>query len=240
MKVIDAFWEKRNLGVSTMEIILEKGDREEEFLKLIDQQEYEYCVVKLPIDAIAFNTVLEKNGFVFAESMNHIYHDLDLKELNGKKKEIVANTTIEKAENLESIFEQISKGMFSTDRIALDDRFGKEVAATRYINWIKDELQRGSEIYKYFYKGEEFGFSAIKETEVGVYHEFLYGIYNAYAGKGMSVNMPYKLTEVVTEKGGKMLTTDVSSNNIASLKSKINNGYKFDYSMYVFVKHKNQ
>lgn len=241
MKLLDAVWEKRNLGVTTLEICLEKDDNPDEFIEALEKSYYDYYVVKLTTEAIGFSTLLTKKGFVFVEAINHIYHDLDLRPLTGAKKEIVENTDFQKVEHneMQFIFDNILKGMFNTDRISLDPEFGKDKAAVRYVNWIEDEISNGAEIYKFIYKNNNIGFIGFKQVNENDYHNFIAGIYSYYLGKGLSINMTYKLVDEVIKRNGKKLTTDISSNNIASLKSRINNGFNYEYTTYVYVKHNN-
>lgn len=238
MKIIDAYWEKRNLGANTVEIILDKDDDGNKFTSFVNESKFDYYVVKMPTDAINFNYLMIENGFIFSEAMNHIYHDLDLNPLSGYKKEVVEGTVFEKITNMEVVYKNIENGMFKTDRISLDPLFGEKKSAFRYINWIQDELDRGSELYRFIYKGNDIGFIGFKEKENKVFHDFISGIYKPYLGKGLAVNMTYKLVEEVKNRGGVKLTTDISSNNVLSLKSRINNGFNFEYTNYVFVKHK--
>ena len=51
MKIIDAYWEKRNLGVSTKEVLVEEQDSAIDIKKALSAIEHdaEYLVFKVPI-----------------------------------------------------------------------------------------------------------------------------------------------------------------------------------------------
>ena len=48
MKVIDAVWEKENLGVETKEVVIDHGDCKRNALKFLETVSAEYVVVKIP------------------------------------------------------------------------------------------------------------------------------------------------------------------------------------------------
>lgn len=54
---------------------------------------------------------------------------------------------------------ELDKGLFNTDRIYLDPNFTKVRAAHRYKCWIKDEMERGAELFEIAYKEHAIGFS---------------------------------------------------------------------------------
>ena len=67
MHLINAHWEKRNLGLSVAEVSFEKG----ETIRQIDSslfKEYDYIVAKVPSGEISLLHDLEKIGFRFLES----------------------------------------------------------------------------------------------------------------------------------------------------------------------------
>ena len=47
---------------------------------------------------------------------------------------------------------ELRSGLFDTDRVYLDPYFTKEQASNRYVNWIKDEMSRTTELFIIKYK----------------------------------------------------------------------------------------
>ena len=70
MKIIDAIWEKRNLGVKTTEILIQAGDKIEDYSlvekEIIDNQT-KYIVVKTPVNLKEYIWGLPKLGYNFIE-----------------------------------------------------------------------------------------------------------------------------------------------------------------------------
>ena len=75
MKIVNAVWEKRNIGVTTIEITIDKTDAISDIEKMLMDTEAEYIVVRLPIDKIDVSYMLQKMNYVYIETMYHlIYH----------------------------------------------------------------------------------------------------------------------------------------------------------------------
>ena len=82
LKVVDAFWEKRNLGVCCNEIEIEPGD-ETNFLKReLPLNEAEYTVVKVPSNKFDVMFLLQDLGYTYVESSINLVHDLKEIRLN--------------------------------------------------------------------------------------------------------------------------------------------------------------
>jgi hypothetical protein len=240
MKIIDAFWEKRNLGITTQEVIVDYNDNIEEVFSEVRNLNAEYIVLKLPVERVDMYFKAAESGFVFVEAMNDIVHNLKLPQLNEYKRSIVENTEfvpMNKAD-IDVMIKNIGNGMFKTDRIALDPYFSVEKASKRYIGWINDEIERKCELYKFVYNNENVGFTGFKNIDGDEYHEFIAGIYSDFIGKGYAVNMTYKLVAEIIKRNGKKSTTTISSNNVKSLQSRLKYGFLIDKTNYVFVKHR--
>src|SRR3989339_418521 len=68
MRVVDAIWEKRNLGVDCKEIVIEDSD----FITVVKKKELlllntPYVVVKVPVNRFDINTYLSNLGFTYIE-----------------------------------------------------------------------------------------------------------------------------------------------------------------------------
>lgn len=238
MKVIDAFWEKRNLGVDTAEFEIEPGDTAESAADIIRGSERGYNVVKAPAGRTDFNYLMSGLGYVYNETMFHLVHNLDLSGLNSIQKRMAAAVSYAVMDNndLNILYDEIGRGMFTTDRIALNPMFGVKTANIRYINWIKDELERGNPVYKMIYKNDTVGFFTFKEIDSGVYFPFLAGMYEKYIHSGLGLNIVIKPIELSKELGGKYNSTYVSSNNSNALMTHLSLGFQVKELTNVFTK----
>ncbi|MDR0835763.1 MAG: hypothetical protein LBN11_04170 [Tannerella sp.] len=239
MKVIDAFWEKRNLGVDTVEFVVEDTDGIE-VLEEIKKHEKQYNVLKVPMAIPWLAAAVQENGYRFIECSYHAVHNLHEIPMNSIQKRMVDAVSLELMNNddIEFLFSEIRNGLFDTDRIYNDLFFTHEQAAERYVNWIKDELQRDTELYKQVYKGKIFGFTTLKEISPGVYFPFLSGLYKEYRQSGLGITSIPKIYEKIKEKGGKLYSTYFSSNNPTQLNLHLDCEFKIKKVVYVFVKHR--
>jgi hypothetical protein len=239
MKVIDAYWEKRNLDVDCVEIIIEKTDTIED-LRIINQiANNKYVVVKVPSVNFEVNNYLSELGFVFIECSLNLEINIKNLVLSDLQKRI--NNDISYCEmeisDLDELYNEIKKGLFKTDRVNLDSKFNKEQSSIRYINWIKDELDRKSKIYKVKYKNEIIGFFSLKSISEEIYYPFLAGLYSKFSNSGLGFTLLTKPIEEIASKHGKKIITFVSSNNLPILRNHLDLGFKISELCYVFVKH---
>lgn len=239
MKIIDAFWEKRNLGVSTTEFEIYDGDLLDDIKDDIINCSSEYIVVKLPAGNIDTMFWLESQGYNFMECSIHVTHDLQNMELSPIQKRIDASVTYEKmeSEDLDKLFQEIKNGLFATDRVSLDKAFSKEQAANRYIGWINDEISRGCEMFKLLYKENVIGFFAFKEVEKDVYYPFLAGMYSEFQKTGLGSVFNYKPMVEAKKRNGKKISTYISTNNSNTVRMHVKNGFEFGEIKYIYLKH---
>ena len=239
MRVIDAFWEKRNLGVETVEINIDINDKIEDIKKAIEEVKAEYVVVKVPAGYIDAMFLLNDMGYKNMETIIHATHNLKNIELEGIQKRINDSVSYEPMndDDIEELFQEIKKGLFTTDRIYLDPYFTKEQASNRYIGWIKDELSRGTEAFKLIYKDKSIGFFMFKETEKDVYYPFLAGVYEDYRSTGLGFTFNYKPICEAIKRNGKMISTFISSNNNNTVRMHSIFGFQFNKMDYVYIKH---
>lgn len=239
MKIIDAIWEKRNLGVSTAEIEIEECDSLEDIKEKINGVNSQYVVAKVPSGKLDIMFWLEQQGFNFVECSIHVTHSLQNMELSPIQKRIEASVTHEKMaeEDLEQLFYEVRKGLFSTDRVSLDKTFTKEQATNRYVGWINDEISRGCEMFKLIYKDKNIGFFAFKEVEEGVFYPFLAGMYEEYQKTGLGAIFNYKPMKEAKSRNGKKISTYISTNNSNTVRMHVLNGFEFGDIKYIYVKH---
>lgn len=238
MKIIDAIWEKRNLGVSSYEVVIETEDSASDIEKKLAELDADYIVVKVPSEHSDVLESVQKSGFGYIEDLIHVEHDLSEVTRNRIIQRLYDETTYREMndEDLEQLWSEIKDGMFDSDRISTDSHFGKEKAATRYLNWTKDLLEKGARFYAIRYRDDSTGFVILDTKDGLTYNSILGGGYRKYRKSGIGIIQ--KEQEITKSLGGKRVTTAVSSNNVGQFKALIMNGYKPYMIEHIFIKHK--
>jgi hypothetical protein len=241
MKVIDAFWEKRNLNIETKEIILSESDSlsdiEEVLVSLSSGKKY--IVAKIPVGKPDFIRLLTDNGFYFVESLFEMslrITDFQLPEHLKRFDEMFTYRKLTNNEDFERLEGEIKNGIFSTDRIALDPNFGIDVSAIRYINWLRDEVQKGGEIFEVLSKEKPVGFFSFKDLSNGKYDVFLGGMYRNEFAMGLGFSLLSKEIIELQKRQAKLYVTHISSNNLAIIRLFFSFGFSPVNIVYVMTK----
>ena len=241
MKIVDCIWELKNLDKRTVEISVGKEDTFSRDIILQSISNYEYAVVKVPMDMPTFNIGLSEMGFVCIETQMNVginLHDFDF----SKVAHLYSDTSYELINNdndFTSVVSNLRPGMFSTDRISLDPQFGEDIACRRYINWLTSEYEsKRSQLIKVINKNEHIGFMLIK-TDGDTIDLILNGLYKQYQGKGLGILTPASPMMYI-KKNSLNITkevTSISSNNIPVVKLYNRLNFQLLQQTYVFVKH---
>lgn len=242
MKVTDAVWELRNLGVSTQEVEIVDNDSIETVKNQLKELDALYQVVKVVNCRPDYYSLLMGEGFSFVEALIRVSYNL--KELTCPRhiKRFSDELTFDEMndDEIALMMAQIRGGVFRTDRVTLDPFFSKEQAANRYVMWMKDEIERGSHLFNYKYKGEPISYTCMKVMDKGRVFPVLGALYNI--GKPLPIGnvTVFKQLEIAQSLGGKELFTYISANNTAAVRVYSQLGYLFEDIKYVFVKHKKE
>lgn len=239
MKIIDAVWEKRNLGVNTSEILIESEIDTKGFFDNQTWNDSEYVVVRFPTGLIGFANDLSDNGFRFIETAVACHFDLNKEyNLNSIQKRFFKNCQYElmNDDDLSELHTNLKNILFETDRIALDPYFTLQQANNRYWGWINDEIAGGSKIYKIMYKEKAAGFFGLKGEPIKPY-AFLGGVYKAFQNVGIGSIMNYLEIEAARKCGARELRSAFSTNNHGAFSVHMSMGYILDKVEYIFVKH---
>lgn len=238
MKVIDAYWEKRNMGIETVEIEIEREDSVEECRKKLADIKALYQVVKVPTGMIEMHHMLEDEKFRYMETIVNLRNDLKINNMTPTQCRLLENSGYVKMneQDIMELFDEIKKGIFTTDRVYLDPLFSREQAQQRYIGWIRDELDRGAELYKAIFRSEAIGF-ILKRREGNNAIIILDGMYNKYLDQGIGMFIYFITLKIGKDEGIKYYDTTVSTNNVAALRANIAVGFNIINAKYVFIKH---
>lgn len=239
MKVTNATWEKRNLGVNCNEIKIEMSDTVDFIKKELPLNETQYTVVKLPSGKFDVMFLLKELGYTYIESSINLVHDLKEIRLNPLQKRVMDSISYSKMndKDVDELFAEIQKGIFTTDRIYIDPYFTHEQAANRYINWISDEIDKGCNIFKLTYKNDSIGFFTFKDIGNNTCYPFLAGMYKDYLKSGLGISTIEKPLKEAIKENYKKISTYVSFNNLKILNVHILLGFKLNNVYDVFVKH---
>ncbi len=239
MRIIDAYWELRNLGITAQEVEIDKEDTLSEVQRNLRTLNASYQVVKTPTANLELYKTLMELGFSFVETIVRVSYSLNnlvCSQLIKRISDVIEYQEMSEYE-ITVMEKNIRDGMFRTDRVVMDSVFTRENAANRYIMWMRDERENGSTLYRYIYKGESIGFTCIKETDHKVFYPVLGGIYSNGKVRMLGSAIVYKQLEIAKELGGKELYTYISTSNPVIIKTYSQLGYTFEDIRYVFVKH---
>ncbi len=242
MRVIDCYWEQKNIGKKTVEITIETTDHYDHLFIERQAQGYEYAVVKVPMNLPAFNLGLSKMGYTCIETQMNVGVDYNI-FIFSKVAHLYDDTSYEivnDADDFKSVVSHIEPGMFSTDRISIDPEFGDAIGCQRYINWLTSEYEsKRSQLIKVLYKNEHVGFMLIR-IEGDTIDLLLNGLYKKYQGKGLGLLTPASPMMYVKKKGLKIQKekTSISSNNIPVVKLYNRLQFQLLSQTYVYIKHK--
>ena len=239
MKIIDAFWEMRNLDVTCTEVTVELDDLEEVVFAQINELPLGYQVVKLPVARVDIMNALQNANFTFVESSISVEHDLQLKEPDGLFARMVSSCefVLIGTDEIERISLEIRSDMFRTDRVYLDPEFTREQAANRYVNWMMDEVSRGASVYELRIKNVGIGFFLFRHDSKGVGYSALAGLYPSSKTPGFGNVLLHQVLLEAKKRQLIRLESHVSSNNLAVVKNHIEQGFRITDIHYVYVRH---
>jgi hypothetical protein len=237
MKILDAHWEKRNIGVSCHEVIIEPSDTIKDLTKL-DSLQSDYQVIKLPVQKYDLNVFVQQHGFRFIELNFVCIHDLLVPQLSKPLERMATCFKVLEADegHLSTINGCIASEMFLTDRVAIDPKFGPKLAARRYLGWLEDLLKSGAKVFVMKYKVDTVGFFVMRCSDT-ICDAVLGGIFPSMASGGFGVMLNYLEIITAANLGCKELHGRFSSNNAAIFAINRTLGYKIRPEHYVFIKH---
>lgn len=240
MRIVDAVWEKRNLGVEVKEIICDYQDKSEKLCSELEKVNEAYSVVKIPMGHTDLLLEVQKLGYSVMEMSIQVEGKIDKMEIPAIYQRFIPHISICNADEsiLKKVLDEIREGsIFDTDRIARDPDFSKRIAGERYYNWSCDEIGRGAKTVVAYYKDEPVAFGINKIVGGTRYDAFLGGVFSKVQNRGLGFLALYANMESVRYQGGKIIETRVSSNNLPILRLHMQYGYEIKDMNYILVKH---
>lgn len=240
LKLVEAVWEKRNLGVSVVEVSLDSQDSLEEIGKVYNDltSKYQYLVFRVPCNRCDLSLQLQNLGCTFIETAITLSYDLKKFRVDEKYKMFCENCSWElmNDQDLIQLYDEIKSGIFETDRIYLDPYFSAEQAANRYIFWIQDLVKQNLIPHKVIFDGETVGFF-VNKPEGKKYKGLLAGVYHKYLKSGLGFLVQYAGLTYEKSQNATYHFGNVSSNNLSVLKVCIELGGTIKDMQYILIKH---
>jgi hypothetical protein len=240
MKKINAFWEKRNLGVDCVELEANTNDSLSEFSDTVMDLMSEYQVLRIPSGRTDMLLFAQKLGFhVIEMSIELARKTKDYCLPNIYKRFEPYINIVEADENsINKVLLEIKDGnMFVTDRIAMDPFFPVDKSGNRYYYWSRDILNAGAHLFLAQYKNENVGFGLNNSKGGTLYDAVLGGVFPKYANKGLGFLSIHANAKSIISQGGTNIVTRVSSNNAPILRLHMLFGFDIHDMDYVLIRH---
>ena len=141
INIKEAFWEKSNLGVTVHEVTVNENTKITELDPILNLNS-DLIYVKVHHNNFDVIKELSIQNFLFIENQFKIQKRLQkvfIPELFIKTLRFLDTQVISSKKEYEIIFNELDKGLFTSDRFAVDENFGVKVSNFRYKNWIKIE-----------------------------------------------------------------------------------------------------
>ncbi len=245
MKIIDAHWEQRNIGVKTFEIELTSTDNMETFElseNYLLSSGAEYLVVKSPVNMPEFIFGLPKLGYTLVETAFSINLHKDkyiVPPFITRLDRGVGVQQVLNEDKIKHLLSNIKDNLFDTDRISIDPFFTKEQSANRYFCWTRDMITSGYKLFNVSIKDKDVGFFINKEIDEKTVYPVLAGMYPEYKDKGLGPLLLKKCIDYNFINYVRIVSSFVS-NNLPIIKLWFNFGASLDHLAYVYVKHNNR
>ena len=244
MKIIDAVWERRNLGMDVTEITLEWSDlKEADTIEILKKRMIRghYLLVKIPVGDIAFLIKLQALGFIFLECQYNISKKLHNYASSSQLKilpaidQIFSEPLSEDTKEWDELCYLIGDDMYTTDRISLDPIFNLTVANRRYQNWIKDIQGNSSTVVaKIKYEEKAIGFFVESfDLHTRAVYYMLFGLFKPYQNSGLGLSAIHAPLKFGADREMRSIYSQISSNNKVILRSYLFWGFSIDNTSYV-------
>ncbi len=237
MEIIDAVWEKRNLGVDTTEVEIDGNDQYADVMLQLENLKGQYIVLKIDSGCSEISEKVQSIGYHYIEDIITLEHDLHETQRSPLHQRLYDVSSYMKMDDDDyaELLREVENSLFVNDRISKDSFFEKDQANIRYVNWIKDLREKEAGFYKITYKSEATGFVILQTKNGKEYVSILGGAYEKFRKKGTGIIQ--KEQEIVKSLGGKCVVSRVSSNNVNQLRALVVNGYVPKQVDHIFVKH---
>lgn len=246
MKIVNAIWEKRNLGMESYEIILSPEDctQVSKVIAEIRRQNFSdtYVVIKIPVGHLELLHKLECEGFNFLETQFFITKKISgsiIPQIAERMSKMFTIEYLGKEKNAwKNVISKISDNLFTTDRVFLDPLIPKGTSAIRYKNWMRDLFDDPNAWLAIIKKNDEpcmFNL-CINNSETSSVNYVLAGVFENYKNSGMGIVLPIPTLQYAKDYKYEIVETSISSNNLSILRLYEYYGFETQTANYVLRK----
>ncbi len=139
--------------------------------------------------------------------------------------------------DLDHIISEIQKGIFTTDRIALDPYFGVTAANKRYALWLEDEYKKGGKLFISYHRKRPMGFFLDRELSKKKLSGLLGGLFLDKENRNCGAMHIFAGKKSFLDRGFLAEKTSVSANNVSILKLQLAFGGEISSISNVHIKH---
>ena len=246
MKIINATWEKRNLGCDAYEIQIERKDLKNfsSMMSELKKQDFSgaYVTVKMPVGNLEALHALEDDGFRFMETQykikNKIAYYQHPRGFMSVLKDVELETIIKKEDQWEKFILKLTPELFTTDRIYLDPVLNINMSAMRYQNWMRDLVgKEDTKLIIIKYRKKAFGFHLFRcDYENGILDGILGGIFPEFKNTPLGFIWYAVIYEYGKQNGFSFFEGAFSSNNLSVFKLFMQSGSSCYDTSYVLRK----
>lgn len=222
MKVVDAYWEERNLGLKVCEIIFDENDVGISISKL--EKSYDYLVAKVPSSLTGLVHELEDQGFRYLENQIILHFGSDqyvkLDESWQSRFTDFKCSIVTEERELFDICNQIRKGLYVNGRISSDPLIPAGISDLRITNWLNDLfIKKDTRVYMLSEQNIPVGYFVLEKVKNVHLNIVQAGIFRDYQNRGFSFLLLYNILRRAYEDGFKGIFASVSSGNIKTINS---------------------
>lgn len=224
MKITDAYWEERNLGLKVCELIFEPGDTID-YNKLSElEKSYDYLVAKIPGNKTELVHAMEETGFRYLENQQTIYFETgQLLKIDGSWKNRFREIQCERVSErniLENICEKIRGGLYVNGRISADPLISMGISDIRIANWLTDLFSKSSaSVYALRKKDSITGYFVLDDLGDNHLNIVQAGIFREFQNKGYSFLLLLYIMKTAFENNFTGIFASISANNIKTINS---------------------
>ena len=221
MKVTDAKWELKNLGLRVCELEFAADEVIPAGGVIPGTEAFDYIVAKVPAGNTRAAHRLEEIGYRYLENQVNISfsakHLLRIDNDWIRKFESVECREISSDKEYREIVKRTRQGLFERDRFSIDPLIDKSLPDNRIANWIEDLMGRDNCSFFSIGRGPDPAGYFILENRGRSVYITMAGVFREYQGKGYSFLLLYHILRVCAERGSDRITASVSINNLKTI-----------------------
>ena len=222
MKVTDAKWELKNLGLRVCELEFAADEVIPAGGVIPGTEAFDYIVAKVPAGNTRAAHRLEEIGYRYLENQLELMIDVDQSGERGDKLRLrfkaYSCRRVSSDKELGIIIKNTADGLFDKDRFSVDPLIDPGLPSKRIANWTETIcMDRGSMVYA-IYAGEHMAGYFIL-TAINASHAYvnMAGIFRKYQGRGLSFLLIDNILARAGEEGFTAVKAAVSVNNIRTI-----------------------